>query len=261
MGETVLDGQNRAIFHTQDLTPDLTNYQPWRNVARGKHTCIGDMCVPHDRHLEENSAPINRKDIASALHKRNLLRLTESIQISQNGRFFSIRFTMKSVMETFCTESLVLSDIVKIYFKPDYKPMPKKKLTFISFINVPLETEERHMTEYVNQNCHVHGFHYPIQSIEDIEYRTGTRVYCVSNIREHFPRSVHIFGRWCQVIYDGQPSKEKTWSDDRHRDEPIDSEIEPTNDQPNDDEDNNNNNESPQIIQETPPSQMSTPVI
>ena len=253
MGETVWDGQNRAIFDT----PDLTNYQPWRNVVRGKHTCTGDICVAQDRHFEENSLPINRKNIATTLHKWSLLRLNKSIQISPNGKFCSIRFTMKSVMETFCTEGLVLSDIVKIYFKPDYKPMPRKKFTFISFINVP---EERRITEYVNQNCHVHGVHYPIQSIKGIEYRTGTRIYCVSNIREHFPRSDHIFGRWCRVIYGGQPSKEKRRSDVRHCDEPIDLEMKPTNDQPNDDEDNNNN-KSPQIIQETRPSQIHTPVI
>ena len=82
------------------------------------------------------------------------------------------------------------------------------------------------------------------------EYQTETRANRVSDIREHFPRSVHIFERWCSVTYNDQIFKEQ----------PIDLEMELTNDQPNDDEDNNNN-EFPQIIQETPPSQMPTPVI
>ena len=107
MDETVWDGQNRAIFDTQDVTPDLNNYQSWQNFVRGKHNCTGDMCVVQDRNLKEKSQSINRKDIATTLRKRNLLRLTDSIQISLNGTFCSSRFTMRSVMETFCTKGLI----------------------------------------------------------------------------------------------------------------------------------------------------------
>lgn len=58
---------------------------------------------------KKHSAPLDRKDFAQPLHRRNLLRLTESIKISPNGRFCSIKFTTKQIMQTFCTEGLTLS--------------------------------------------------------------------------------------------------------------------------------------------------------
>ena len=129
------------------------------------------------------------------LHEIYLLRLTDFIQILPNGRFYSIKFSTKQVMEIFCTEGLILSKNIKICFKPYFKPIPKRTITFISFLNVLLKTEENDMTEFIKQYCHVHGVRYLIQKIGDIKYHNGTRVYRVSNIRECFPKSVHIFGR------------------------------------------------------------------
>ena len=74
MGETVWDGANRTLFET----PDLTNYQPWHNVVRGERTCRADLCIAQDLQKEEKSAPLDRKDIAQVLHKRNLVRVAES---------------------------------------------------------------------------------------------------------------------------------------------------------------------------------------
>ena len=71
MGDSVWDGPNRTLFKT----PDLKNYQPWRNVVRGKRTCTADMCVALDVQEENHSGPIDRKLIAQALQKRNLLRV------------------------------------------------------------------------------------------------------------------------------------------------------------------------------------------
>ena len=72
------------------------------------------MCIAQDLLLEEKLAPIDRKDIAQALHQRNFdeLRLTESIQISPNGRFCFIKFSTRQVMET-CTEDLTQMKISK----------------------------------------------------------------------------------------------------------------------------------------------------
>ena len=64
------------------------------------------------------------------------------------------------------------------------------------------------MNQFVKQYCTVHRVHYPTQKIGDIKY-TGTRVYRVSNIREHLPKSVYIFEKWTRVIYDGQPARPK----------------------------------------------------
>ena len=191
MVDTVLDGQNHTLFDT----PELSNYQSWQTVVRGKRTCTAGKFIAQDVQLEEESAPIVREDIVQVLHEIYLLRLTDFIQILSNGRFYSIKFSTKQVMEIFCTEGLILSKNIKICFKPYFKPIPKRTITFISFLNVLLKTEENDMTEFIKQYCHVHGVRYLIQKIGDIKYHNGTRVYRVSNIRECFPKSVHIFGR------------------------------------------------------------------
>ena len=116
MGDTVWDGANRTPFET----PDLTNHQPWRYVARGKRTCTVDLCMDdQDVQQEQKSELLDQKDIALALHKENLLRVAEWIQISPNGRFWSIKFNTKEITLTFFTESLVVSENITIYFKLD----------------------------------------------------------------------------------------------------------------------------------------------
>ena len=115
-----------------------------RTVVNRKRTCTADMCIAQNVKLEEKSAPIDRKDIVQALHRRNLLRLTESIQISPNGRFCFIKFSTKQVMETFCTEDLTQSENIEIYFKPDFKSIPKRTFTFILFVNVSQSTGKRY---------------------------------------------------------------------------------------------------------------------
>ena len=201
MGDTVWDGADRTLFKT----PDLKNYQPWRYVVRGKRTCTTDMCVALDVQEENHSDPIDRKLIAQALQKRNLSLVEESIQISPNWWFRSIKFTTTQIMSTFSTEPLTISENNNIVFKPDYKPPQTRAFTFICFWNVPLKTEENEMKRYVKEYCDVHGVHYLRQCIGDITYHTGTRVYRCSNTKEHFPKAVHIFGRWVRAIYDGEP--------------------------------------------------------
>ena len=68
----------------------ITLYNPSegkRYLVRGKCTCTVDMCIANDIQQENNSAPIGCKDISQALHKRNLLKVTESIHLSPNVRF------------------------------------------------------------------------------------------------------------------------------------------------------------------------------
>ena len=126
------DGANRTLFKR----PDLKNYQPWRNVVRGKRTCNADMCVVLDVQEENHSGPIDRKLIAQALQKRKLLRVAESIQISPNGRFCSIKFTTTQITSTFCTEPLTISENNNIVFKPDFKP-PQTSFYFHLFLKHP----------------------------------------------------------------------------------------------------------------------------
>ena len=165
-----------------------------RVVVRGKMTCTVDMCVALDVQEENHSSPIDRKLIAQALQKLNLLRAAESIQMSPNGRFCSIKFTITHIISTFCTEPSTILENNNIVFKPDFKPTQTRAFIFISFLNVPLETKENEMTRHVTEYCDVHGVLYPKQYIGDITYHTGTRVHRCSNIKEHFPKAVTFLG-------------------------------------------------------------------
>ena len=99
-------------------------------------------------------------------------------------------------MGTFCTEGLVMSKNITIYFKPQYKPTSiPKTYTFIFFFNVRLGTEEKDMNKLIKQYDDLLGVHYPTQEIVYITDHTGTRVYLCTRIKEHFPKAVHIFER------------------------------------------------------------------
>ena len=103
------------------------------------------MCVALDLQEENHSGPIDRKLITQVLQKRNLLHVAESIQISPNRRFCSIKFTATQIMSTFCIEPLTISENNNIVFKPDYRPTQTRAFVFISFLNAPLKTEENEM--------------------------------------------------------------------------------------------------------------------
>ena len=216
--------------------------------------CTADMCVALDVQERNHSGPIDRKLIVQAFQKRNLLRVAESIQISPNGRFCSIKFTTTQIMSTFRTEPLTILENNNIFFKPDYKPPQTRTFIFISFLNVPLETEENEMTRSVKECCNVHGLNYPKQRIGDITYHTGTRVCGCCNIKEHFPKAVHIFGRWVCIIYDGQSDRKRKPSNTSEVDEKNESAQQ--NDQPS-----HTTTESPTITEETAESQLPTPTI
>ena len=95
-----------------------------------------------------------------------------------------------------CTEGLVISENITVCFKLDYKATrPSPTYTFHSFLNVPLGTEKKVISEFVKQYAEFRGAHYPTREIGDIKFHTGTRVYQCTRIKEHFPRAVHIFGR------------------------------------------------------------------
>ena len=108
------------------------------------------------------------------------------------------------------------------------------------------------MTRHVKEYCDVHGVLYPKQHIGDITYHTGTRVHRCSNIKEHFPKAAHIFGKWVRVIYDGQPERKRKPNNTSELDKQNESAQQ--NDQPS-----HTTPESPTIIEETPKSQLPTP--
>ena len=105
------------------------------------------MCVALDVQEDTHSDPIDRKLIARALQKRNLFHVAESIQISPNGRYYSIKFTTSQILSTFCTEPLTVSENDNIVFKSE--PPQTRAFTYISLLNVPLEIEQNETARYV----------------------------------------------------------------------------------------------------------------
>ena len=67
---------------------------------------------------------LKEEDIAEALAERNLLRLTHTIQISANRQFLAITFQNTQIMETFCTEPLLVRFNITFRSKKDF---PEKK--------------------------------------------------------------------------------------------------------------------------------------
>ena len=91
-------------------------------------------------------------------------------------------------MKTFCSEPLKIQDF-SVQFLPHFRKCTRRyyQYTYISF-NVPSEAEEKAMTDFVNQHATVVGDpRYPVKTVQDIDYMTGTRIYRVHSITEHIP--------------------------------------------------------------------------
>ena len=114
------------------------------------------------------------------------------------------------LMETFCTNPLTVKNF-SLTFKPDFSKRPTRynEPETISFLNVPSEADEDSMTLFVQQYAVVIGKpRYPVETISDIEYLTGT-IYRVHSRREHILRIVKLFGREIQCIYTQQPEQQE----------------------------------------------------
>ena len=151
---------------------------------------------------------------------KNLLRQTKVIQISSNLKYISIQFHTSMLMETFCKNPLTVKN-VSLTFKLDFSRRPTRynEPETISFLNVPSEADEDSMTQFVQQHAFVIGKpRYPAETINDIEYLTGTRIYRVHSRREHIPRIVKLFGRQIQCIYTQQPEQQE-WLQQKKREQ------------------------------------------
>ena len=76
------------------------------------------MCIAQETRQVEELIPLDCTDSPQALHNRNFLRMTDSIQFSSTRQKFNTRETINTVY----TEGLKVSENTKLYFKPDYKP-------------------------------------------------------------------------------------------------------------------------------------------
>ena len=75
------------------------------------------------------------------------------------------------------------------------------------------------MTQFVEQYAVAIGKpRYPVETISDTEYLTGTRIYRVYSRREHIPRIVKLFGRQIQCIYTQQPEQQE-WLQQKKREQ------------------------------------------
>ena len=160
---------------------DDSSFHPWQQVIRGRSTCTANAFNMQQALKSENKEPLNRKDIAPALHNRNLLRQTKVIQISSNLKYISIQFNTSMIMETFCTNPLNVKDF-SLSFKSDYSKRPTRhhEPEILSFLNVPPEADEDSMTQFVQRYAVLIGRpRYPVETINDIEYLTRTRIYKV----------------------------------------------------------------------------------
>ena len=170
--------------------------------------------------------------------------MAEPIQIPPNGRFRPTKFTTTQIMSTPCTEPLIVHNYIA--FKPDYKPPQTRAFIFIPFLNVPPETEENEVT------CDRKNVVTYTEYTGDITHHTGARVYRCPKIKEHFPKAVHILGRWVRVICDGQHDRKRKPNNATEVDEQNESAQQ--NDQPS-----HTTPESQTIIEETPESQLPIP--
>ena len=103
-------------------------YEPWKNITKLTKTVTTSIKGIQETLYKENKDRknlIKEEHIAAALANRNLLRLTHTIQISSNKQFLAITFQNKQIMETFCTEPLLVRGF-NITFSPR-KKFPKKK--------------------------------------------------------------------------------------------------------------------------------------
>ena len=100
---------------------------------------------------------LKEEDIAEALAERNVLRLTDTLQISSNKQFLAITFQNTQIMESFCTEPLLVRGFNNT-FRPK-KDFPKKRKTLlnISFPNIPAKTPDEPLTEYLSQFANIVG--------------------------------------------------------------------------------------------------------
>ena len=200
---------NRDITNNDsEYTPYLWNLKPWEHSFAGKKTCTGYIWDIKQELLHNKEKPIDRHQIASTLSNQNILRQTKTIQISTNLKFPSIGFDTTTTMKNFCLEPLTITDTYQISFRPDFikRYWPKKWYTTISFFNIPAEADIQLLNDFLDQFANVEGeARYQTKKYNDIEYRTGTITYKVSNIVTGIPRYNTLFGRSIKCIYDNQP--------------------------------------------------------
>ena len=123
------------------------------------------------------------------------------IDISSNKKLLSITFNTRLIMETFCTESLLVRGFNN-NFRPNKQFPVKRKLLNISFLNVPPETPDELLNDFLSDYADIVGEPLHIeQEYSGILYYNGTSVYQVKVLHQHIPRNIHgMFGRTAMCL-------------------------------------------------------------
>ena len=142
---------------------------------------------------------------------------TITIQMAPNGNFTSIEFGTPQIMEQFCSEPLSIQGL-NVAFYPDIKKnKPKKGLMNISLINIPPETPEQIVTEFLESYADIEGKPMYVQKTHNGKtYCTGTRVYQINKQYQHIPRRLpNMLGRTIICIYHIQPEEQEYYERER----------------------------------------------
>ena len=81
----------------------------------------------------------------------------------------------------------------------------------ISFLNIPPETPEQIVTDFLESYADIEGKPMYVQKIQNGKrYCTGTRVYQITKLYQHIPRRLpNMFGRTIICIYDLQTEQQQ----------------------------------------------------
>ena len=82
--------ENHSNDNANDDTNYMQTYRPRTNVVRGRSTCTTNIFHIQKELIDNNKPPINRDDIAQVLHKRNLLR-------QSNTNFIQYKILVNSI--------------------------------------------------------------------------------------------------------------------------------------------------------------------
>ena len=115
-------------------------------------------------------------------------------------------------MEQFCCEPLTIQGFNTTFYPEGHlRKKPPKRLMNVSLINIPPETPEQLVTEFLEEYADIKGTPmYVKKSHNGRKYCRGTRVYQINKLYQHIPRRLpNTFGRTIICIYDIQPEQEQ----------------------------------------------------
>ena len=182
----VWDSNSQTTTKYDDELDYNNLWEPWKNIIISVKTATANIS-----HLQKiakrKKITITTQHLAEALEDRNLLKDIITIQIASNGNFASIEFGKQEQMEQFCCEPLSIQGFnVSFYPERRKKQLQPRRLMNVSFINIPPETPEEIVTEFLEQFADIEGNPMYVKKTHNGKtYCTGTRVYQITKLYRH----------------------------------------------------------------------------